>query len=58
AAAPEGSGTRFAVLGGMRRPWPAPLRTALRPLGRTRGLLMIDRAARRARLRRDLREAG
>ncbi|GGQ97832.1 hypothetical protein [Streptomyces flaveolus] len=58
AAVPEGSGTRFAVLGGLRRPWSAPLQNALRPLGRSRGLLMIDRATRRARLRRDTREAG
>ncbi|MEU3659498.1 hypothetical protein AB0E77_06985 [Streptomyces sp. NPDC032940] len=58
AAVPEGSGTRFAVLGGLRRPWSAPFQTALRPLGRSRGRLMIDRAARRARLRRAAREAG
>jgi hypothetical protein len=52
AAVPEGSGTRFAVLGGLRQPWSAPLQQALRPLGRSRGLLMIDRAARRALARR------
>ncbi|GGW80496.1 hypothetical protein GCM10010503_67380 [Streptomyces lucensis JCM 4490] len=51
AAVPEGSGTRFAVLGGLRQPWSAPLQRALRPLGRARGLLMVDRAARRAVIR-------
>lgn len=55
AAVPEGSGTRFAVLGGLRQPWSAPFQSALRPLGRSRGLLMIDRAARRTLALRDRR---
>ncbi|EST36107.1 hypothetical protein M878_03125 [Streptomyces roseochromogenus subsp. oscitans DS 12.976] len=52
AAVPEGRGTRFAVLGGMRQPWSAPVQRALRPVGRSRGLLMVERAVRRAELRR------
>ena len=52
AAVPEGSGTRFAVLGGLRRPRPAQALTALRPLGRTRGHHVIARAHRRATARR------
>ncbi|GAA2515881.1 hypothetical protein [Streptomyces longisporus] len=52
AAVPEGSGTRFAVLGGLRQPWSTPFQRALRPLGRSRGLTMVDRAARRALVRR------
>lgn len=51
AAVQEGSGTRFAVLGGLRRPWSAPFQRALSPLGRSRGMLMIERAAHRARIR-------
>ncbi|MGW1052248.1 hypothetical protein [Streptomyces sp. NPDC002521] len=47
AAVAEGSGTRFAVLGGLRRPWSVPVQRALRPLGHSRGLLMVERAARR-----------
>ncbi|MEU3827369.1 hypothetical protein GT045_15010 [Streptomyces sp. SID486] len=53
AAVPEGSGTRFAVLGGLRQPWAGPFQRALRPLGRARGLLMVERAARRAEIRRE-----
>lgn len=53
AAVPEGSGTRFAVLGGLRQPWSAPVQRKLRPLGHARGLLMVDRAARRAVIRRN-----
>ncbi|WP_159053347.1 hypothetical protein [Streptomyces regalis] len=53
AAVSEGSGTRFAVLGGLRQPWSTPFQRALRPLGRSRGLMMVDRAARRALVRRD-----
>ncbi|MFU0243023.1 hypothetical protein ACKI1J_45920 [Streptomyces scabiei] len=57
AAVPEGPGTRFAVLGGHRGPWSAPLQRALRPVGRARGLRMIDRASRRALARREGRGA-
>jgi hypothetical protein len=53
AAVPEGSGTRFAVLGGLRQPWAGPVQRALRPVGRTRGLLMVERATRRAVIRRE-----
>lgn len=51
AAVPEGSGTRFAVLGGLRTPRPAQALTALRPLGQTRGRHMIARARQRATVR-------
>ncbi|NEB11384.1 hypothetical protein G3I32_21505 [Streptomyces coelicoflavus] len=53
AAVPEGSGTRFAVLGAHRGRWSAPLWKALRPVGHARGLRMIDRASRRALARRE-----
>ncbi|MFI6898397.1 hypothetical protein ACIBM4_30210 [Streptomyces sp. NPDC050256] len=52
AAVEEGDGCRFAVLGALRRPGSASLQKALRPLGRTRGHLMIERAAQRALIRR------
>ncbi|MEU9208065.1 hypothetical protein AB0D27_08965 [Streptomyces sp. NPDC048415] len=51
AAVPEGSGTRFAVLGGLRQSWFAPLQKALRPVGGTRGRRMIARARHRAAVR-------
>ncbi|WP_208298478.1 hypothetical protein [Streptomyces sp. BK208] len=53
AAVAEGSGTRFAVLGAHRGRWSGPVQKALRPAGRARGLLMIDRASRRALARRE-----
>ncbi|MFE0101018.1 hypothetical protein [Streptomyces sp. NPDC059009] len=52
AAVPEGSGTRFAVLGGVRHAVPGPVRRAVRPLGRARGHRMIARARRRTEARR------
>ncbi|MCT2589299.1 hypothetical protein LHJ74_05015 [Streptomyces sp. N2-109] len=52
AAVAEGSGTRFAVLGGLRQTRLTSLLTPLRPLGRSRGLRMIARARRRTALRR------
>ncbi|QKW07754.1 hypothetical protein HUT18_16555 [Streptomyces sp. NA04227] len=58
AAVPEGSGTRFAVLGALRQPWAASAQQALRPLGRSRGLRMIDRTARRALIRRRTERSG
>lgn len=51
AAVPEGGGTRFAVLGGLRQPAYAPVQVAVRALGRARGLRMIDRARRRTAAR-------
>lgn len=55
AAVPEGSGTRFAVLGGLRQSWFTPVQSVLRPLGAARGRLMIDRARHRAHVRRGVR---
>lgn len=55
AAVPEGDGTRFAVLGGVRQSRFIPALNRLRPLGRTRGLQMIARARRRTALRRTAR---
>ncbi|MEV0576263.1 hypothetical protein [Streptomyces sp. NPDC050392] len=52
AAVEEGDGCRFAVLGALRRPGSASLQKALRPLGRSRGRLMIERTARRALIHR------
>ncbi|WP_179022798.1 hypothetical protein [Streptomyces sp. IMTB 2501] len=51
ATVPEGRGTRLAVLGGMCRRWSTPAQRALRPVGRSRGLLMVERTVRRAELR-------
>ncbi|WP_344121697.1 hypothetical protein [Streptomyces blastmyceticus] len=51
AGVPEGCGTRFAVLGGLRQSGLAPAQGLLRPLGRLRGLRMIDRVGRRTSLR-------
>lgn len=52
AAVPEGNGTRFAVLGGVRQRRSSAVLSALRPLGRNRGLRMIARARRRITVRR------
>ncbi|MEU6063945.1 MULTISPECIES: hypothetical protein [Streptomyces] len=51
AAVPESAGTRFAVLGGLRRSWTTPAQRALRPLGKVRGRRMIARAEHRTVLR-------
>lgn len=51
AATPEGSGTRFAVLGGLRGTRLPRLLTPLRALGRTRALRMISRAHTRTLMR-------
>ncbi|MFI5797400.1 hypothetical protein [Streptomyces sp. NPDC051677] len=51
AAVPEGAGTRFAVLGGLRQGWAGPAQRALRPLGTARGHRMIARAQHRTALR-------
>ncbi|MGC5566039.1 hypothetical protein ACPYPG_24775 [Streptomyces sp. FR-108] len=51
AAVPEGTGTRFAVLGGLRPGWTAPVVRALRPLGTLRGHRVIARAEQRTALR-------
>lgn len=51
AAVPEGPGTRFAVLGGLRGTRLPRLLTPLRGLGRTRALRMISRAHTRTLMR-------
>jgi hypothetical protein len=51
AAVPEGSGTRFAVLGGLRQSWSAQALTPLRALGHARGRHMIGRARARTAVR-------
>ncbi|MFD9465226.1 hypothetical protein [Streptomyces sp. NPDC060027] len=51
AAVPEGSGTRFAVLGALRQSRPSSALRTLRPLGSSRGRRMIARARRRAEAR-------
>lgn len=59
AAVAEGTGTRFAVLGGARPSWLRGGLSPLRAIGRRRGSRMIDRARRRVAVRRGaVRESG